>query len=293
MKKVIVVSVCFFIVALSLFALEAEKPTVGIAWRGDTASPSFSRVVKYLEAAGAEVVVLEKATTEDLAYYKDGSLSDDYLQFDFSLTEEAVGIIGNTERINVPESLDKVDLIVFTGGEDLSPFFYNSDYLSDDPIYNPDRDASDYLTLRLAEEKEIPVFGICRGMQLLAVYSGASLIIDLPQYFSERGEYGYSHRSEDGSYTFHSLSFIEHSFLSGLVGENVASSHHQAVDPENKGKCRILALCEDVAEAIEIPFSAPAFGIQFHPEYYADYPESREWKESVSLLTSFLSSISL
>ena len=286
------------IVILSVFVLlscrtideTTKTPLVGIAWRNDTSSPSFNRIKEYLESGGAEVIVLEKATTSDLEYYSDGTIKDDYLQYDFSLTEEASQVVKTTENIVSPESLDRVDLVVFTGGEDLSPYLYGDSFLSDDPIYNPDRDVSDYLTLRLAMDKGIPVFGICRGMQLMAVYGESSLIIDLPCYF-EIEEEKYRHRSVDGGYTFHSLSVAENSLLSGIDLDNVASSHHQALDTASGGEYSTIATDGLIVEAIEIPSSSFAFGIQFHPEYYVDYKESEEWKSSLEILRRVLSQI--
>ena len=109
----------------------------------------------------------------------------------------------------------------------------------------------------------------------------------------DKGQYGYEHRSEDGGYTFHSISIVGDSFLSSLSLHSVASSHHQALDASSMGRVKPLAYKGEIVEAMEIPFSAPAFGIQFHPEYYYDYKDSVEWIESLALLKGFLSSIDL
>lgn len=271
-----------FLVSCATTEKESRAPIVGIAWRDDTSSSAFKRVKEYLEEGGAEVIVLEKAMTADLEYYEDTAIKDDYLQFDFSLSSDAVDIVKTTENIIEPASLGKVDLVVFTGGEDISPYFYGDSYLSDYPIYNPDRDISDYLTMRLAMEKGIPIFGICRGMQMMAIYSGASLVIDLPQYFAERGEEEYRHRSVTDSYTFHSVTIVEDSFLSGLDLDRVASSHHQALLAGGSGDYKVLAVDGEIVEAIEIEPSS--YGIQFHPEFFVDFKDSKEWCVSLEIL---------
>ena len=182
-------------------------------------------------------------------------------------------------------------MIVFTGGEDISPYLYDDSYLADEPIYNPDRDISDFLTLRLALDREIPVFGICRGMQLLAIYSGASLITDIPSLYENDDEAAYRHRSNDGGYTFHYVTVEEDSILSILKNEKVASSHHQAIDAASGGEYKVLAVDGDIIEAIEIPSSSFAYGIQFHPEYNSDYKDKKEWKVSLELQSRVIDKI--
>ena len=291
-RLIIVLILSVFIIFPSYTTtIEDENITIGIAWRNDTSSSAFNRIKNYLEESGADVIVLEKAITDDLEYYSDGSIKDDYLQYDFSLTDEAAEIVKATDKIKAPASIDSVDLIVFTGGEDISPYLYDDSYLADEPIYNPDRDISDFLTLRLALDREIPVFGICRGMQLLAIYSGASLITDIPSLYENDDEAAYRHRSNDGGYTFHYVTVEEDSILSILKNEKVASSHHQAIDAASGGEYKVLAVDGDFIEAIEIPSSSFAYGIQFHPEYYSDYKDKKEWKVSLELLSRVIDKI--
>lgn len=269
---------------ISCASTEKEKDEepflIAIAWTDNTSS--FSRHEEFLAGRGDQVIMLTKTTSDDLEYYSDGTLSDDYKRYDFSLTEEAVDILMSTSSINIDSIIDEADLVVFSGGEDISPYIYKEDFLLDEWIYNPERDSSDLLTLRYAIDNGIPVLGLCRGMQLISAYEGGSIIRDIPAYKEERGEAGrYDHRSEDDKYTFHPIEMAEGSFLDGLEITDVASYHHQAVSMDDG--FNIAATYNGIIEAFEIPEDR-IFALQFHPEYFSDHKESEEWRQSLAVL---------
>lgn len=272
----IILSVLF---VASCATVETDDMTIGIAWRPDEKSNSYKRVYDYLSSLGNDVVMLGLATSSDLEYYGT-SLSDDYLNYDFSLSSDAAEILKETDDIKIDE-IDSVDLIVFTGGEDVSPSLYGEDFLLDDPVYNPDRDSSDYLTMRYALENDIPIFCICRGMQMLGALEGGKLIMDLPEYLDEDI---YAHRTIEGSYTFHSLE-TDDNLLSSL--SSVASSHHQSIDIDNPGLLTITSTYKGVVESVTLDGGAFVYGVQFHPEYFV-YTDGKERDESLALLRDIL-----
>lgn len=308
----------------SSIGVNGDKPlVVGIAWRQDVKSSAFMRVVDYFSSAGFEVVLLDKVVSSSLEYYPDGTLSDSNVNLDFSLTEECVEVL-RACSVEVPAGVSDVDLIVFTGGEDISPTLYGKPFdldsldFSDMYVYNAERDASDYLLMRYAMDNDIPVLGICRGMQMLAIVSGYCLIEDIPSYYASRGvSDAVMHRVVDGGYSFHEV-FVESPDGHGLfdAGETftVASSHHQAVDMfcmylgsgstscvsfsafDRSSGC--LDDCLDgcpesvrIPEVLERTDKTFAVGIQFHPEYYIDYPDAPGHEASVRFLERLKNSL--
>lgn len=264
-----------------------KKALIALAWKPGLGSESMNEVLSFLEKTGSDVIMLEKTTSSDLSYYEDGTLSDDYLNWDFSLNEEAVTILKGTENINVDERINDVDLLIFLGGEDVSPSLYTEDFeLMDDPTYNPERDASDYLLMRYALSNDIPTLGICRGMQMMYVVNGGTLIQDLPLFLEELGEEDvYLHRSENGKKTFHSITIEDKELKKIIKCGIVSSSHHQAVSNELPNNVIPVAYTGHIIEAIKLKDHKNALGVQFHPEYF-NSPVME--KEGVELIKSLI-----
>jgi putative glutamine amidotransferase len=165
---------------------------------------------------------------------------------------------GNTSE------LDSCGVLVLSGGSDVDPAFYGG------PARHPSitgvdkqRDEFELHLLREAIAKKIPVLGICRGMQVMNVFLGGTLIPDLE-------EAGYpSHRSrEEGTACLHSVGVEKESLLSAVAGTAsgvVHSSHHQAVGIPGSGVAVSSRSADGVIEAIEVP-GAAILGVQWHPE---------------------------
>ena len=181
---------------------------------------------------------------------------------------DAVAAAGNvplvlpagTNQAAVAQLLASVDALLLCGGEDVEPRRYGTEPSPRLGEVNLRRDVWEYLLLDEAVKRRLPVFGICRGCQLINVYFGGTLWQDLP---SERpGEV--AHRSTDG----HAIRIVAGSRLAeclGTDGLKVSSSHHQAVKNLAAG-FRATAFAPDgVVEAIESE-TLPITGVQFHPE---------------------------
>ena len=156
--------------------------------------------------------------------------------------------------------LDRVDMLVFQGGEDVEPSRYGEKPSPNLGRVNLRRDAWELEMLGRAKRRKMPVLGICRGCQLLNVGFGGTLWQDVP---SEKP--GAAVHRIDGE---HDLAVVAGSHLARLLDGKVLSVnsiHHQAVKKPASG-FRVTATSPDgVVEAIECG-DYPAMGVQFHPE---------------------------
>jgi putative glutamine amidotransferase len=118
------------------------------------------------------------------------------------------------------------------------------------------------LLFQAARERDLPVLGICRGMQIMAVAAGGTLVQDLP---SEIGSN--IHRPGPGEFCDHAATFVTGSKAADIVGEStiVNSSHHQSV--VDAGTLTVTGWAEDdTIEALEDPTKKFLVGLQWHPE---------------------------
>lgn len=95
------------------------------------------------------------------------------------------------DKTNVAEVAAGHKAIIFPGGTDVCPSLYKEPQAwyndADKPSFNVARDVSDYILMAYCLDNDIPVMGICRGMQMYNVVSGGTMIQDLPTYFSQNG----------------------------------------------------------------------------------------------------------
>jgi len=259
------------------------RPVVGVAWKSNQESESFVAACQAVEAAGGRPVILGQVLSADLTY--ENNMLVGSTDADGVLTADAVKLIRcNTwQGSNVEEVMDGITAIVFPGGEDISP----SLYYSPQPVeclegFSAERDVSDFLLMSWCLEKDVPILAICRGMQLLAVVSGADMIQDLTLYMGHLGkEYRYEHRNEPASpgayrdFASHDVKVTaEDSLLSRLTGtdtiKDVPSWHHQAVRNVNGTRLVVTGETdtdgERIIEAIERPDKTFVLGLQYHPE---------------------------
>lgn len=161
--------------------------------------------------------------------------------------------------------LSRLDGLILSGGGDLDPEIYNG--RSHVTIYNVDRerDRSEISLAQLILSTNIPVLGICRGLEVLVVATGGSLIPHLPD---EVGEV-VIHRAEQSLAAEHSVKMAANSRLAEIVGAtelNVFSWHHQAAKIVPQEWNVTAQAADGVIEALEHKHHPWAIALQWHPE---------------------------
>ncbi len=167
------------------------------------------------------------------------------------------------------EALALLDGLVLAGGADIDPACYGqpADPHTVDTV--PERDRFEIALARGAIERDIPLLGICRGMQLINVALGGTLIQHLPDRFGH-GDHRRVLGSFDGS--DHDVRLLDGTLAqqaaAGATVHATKSHHHQGVDCLGAGLVisGVSALEDDLAEAIEIPDRRFVLGVQWHPE---------------------------
>ena len=259
---------------------------VGIAWRADTDSEFFTNICKAMEAAGGTWVMLDQVMSSDLAYDEAGHLTE--CVTDIGMLDEVGGKyvrLNTWHGSNAEDVIQNVSIVLFTGGEDISPnlFFQPEPWhgIEEEIDYNAERDVSDYLTMTYCLDHDIPVMGFCRGMQMLSVVSGGEVIQDIPTWFEEQGvEYSFEHRNQKATpesyrdYAPHAVNVQEGSLLHDIVGVDTLTGcpswHHQAVKNVDNTRLEVTGTTDTdgirMIEAVERTDKTFAVGLQFHPE---------------------------
>ncbi len=292
MKKTIALVTLFIVMFGILVSGQAEvtgfpgQPVVGIAWRADTDSEFFTNICKAVEAAGGTWVMLDQVRSADLSYDAEGRLTQGVTELGSLDATAAKFVRLNTwHDSNAEDVVKNVSIVLFTGGEDISPtLFYTPEPwhgIAEEIDYNAERDVSDYLTMTYCLDHDIPLMGFCRGMQMLSVVSGGEVIQDVPAYFAELGaEYNFEHRNQKSTpdsyrdYAPHDVQVSEDSFLYEMVGvaalEGCPSWHHQAVKNVDDTRLAVTGYTMTngvlMIEAVERTDKTFAVGLQFHPE---------------------------
>ena len=160
--------------------------------------------------------------------------------------------------------LDGLDGLILTGGLDVQPELYGAErHPLSDPA-RPDRDAWELALLRGARARRIPVFGICRGLQLINVAAGGTLHQHLPEALgTERYKLG------GGVFARNTVRVEDGTRLAGLVGAGplpVHSYHHQGIDRVGDGLLVTARSDEGLVQAIELPGADYLVAVQWHPE---------------------------
>lgn len=199
---------------------------------------------------------------------------------DFAMGVARAGGIPVHLSVSGPTDVVKrVDGIVLAGGEDVDPRRYGQRPSGKVGPHDTRRDEFELALIFEAFERDIPILGICRGLQLLNVACGGTLIADL----ASRAEFEehlpiYPAATRVQTVTLSSGSLAAQVFGGEL---DINSFHHQAVDEAGDGVEIVGRSADGVIEAIEIP-GHDILGVQWHPELYRAPDPAFDWVVSAA-----------
>jgi len=163
--------------------------------------------------------------------------------------------------------LERVDCVLLSGGRDLDPQLYGEQPHQKTGKIHPERDHSELLLAKAALSRGIPVLGICRGHQVVAVAGGGTLWQDLPSQLPTC----IKHKQDAPRwYPSHAVTAVPGTRVASLLGTEfkVNTYHHQAVKDLPLGWIECAVAPDGVNEAMEMPGDVFRVTVQWHPECF-------------------------
>lgn len=228
------------------YTTQAARPLIGITgnYANETCTLAEGYYKSVLQAGGIPVIIPPRfvATQQD-----DGQPA---------------------ENGDLSELLDRLDGIIFSGGGDPNPLLFGEEPVRELHSITPERDMQELLLVRLAYDRQIPMLGICKGIQMINAALGGTLYQDIN---SQMDGIRIKHsQDQDRRYPSHTVKVEPGSLLHRLLGAEIPvnSFHHQAC--KDVAPClRVCATAPDgVIEAIESNEHKSILGVQWHPEPY-------------------------
>jgi putative glutamine amidotransferase len=167
---------------------------------------------------------------------------------------------------------DLADGVVLTGGGDVEPYLYGGQPHPTEGDVQPDRDEEEITVTRWAAADGKPLLGICRGIQVIAVAAGGTLVQDIPSLLPEATLHQYQYNNDNShpdDYLAHAVELVPDSRLAGILQSHTVwtnSLHHQAVESVPQ-PWRVAGRSTDgVVEVVEHREHPFLIGVQWHPE---------------------------
>ena len=162
-----------------------------------------------------------------------------------------------------PDVVDVLDGLVLSGGGDVTPARYGAAPHPATGRTSAVRDAAEEALLRAALARDVPVLGVCRGMQVLNVTLGGTLVQHLPEVVGHDG-----HRPGPATFGRTRVRLDADSLVGRLLGDDVevGCHHHQAVDVLSPELVAVGRADDGTVEAVELRGPRFAVGVQWHPE---------------------------
>lgn len=191
----------------------------------------------------------------------------DLLPTEYAVSLEAAGGVPMLlPPVALPDAaahvVSRIDALVISGGADVDPGRYGAQPHARTAGWQPDRDGWELALLTAAEQAGLPVLGICRGMQLMAVHAGGTLDQHTPDVVGHE-----THSPGGDSYGTIEVETAARSRLAGLVGPRVEVSchHHQSV-ASHPGFTAVAHATDGTVEAMEAAGDRFRLAVQWHPE---------------------------
>ena len=177
--------------------------------------------------------------------------------------------------MTIETALDAVGGVMLTGGDDVEPSRYGEAPHATTAVAEPGRDEFEIALVRAARDRRLPIFAICRGVQVLNVAFGGTLVQDIPSAVTGAIRHSLTVPPNTPYTLAHEVWVEKDTLLSRLLGDRmtgdsceVNSRHHQSVKTVAPG-FRVSATAPDgVIEAIEDPSLPFCLGVQWHPENF-------------------------
>ena len=195
------------------------------------------------------------------------SASADLLPTEYAAAVEAAGAVPVLlPPVTLPtaagRAVARIDALVVSGGVDVDPARYGADPHPRTTGWQPERDEWELALLSAADEVRLPVLGICRGMQLMAVHAGGTLDQHTPDLVGHE-----MHSPGRDAYGTTRVETVAGSRLAGLIGERaeVSCHHHQSV-ASHPGFTPVARAEDGTLEAMEAAGDRYCLAVQWHPE---------------------------
>jgi putative glutamine amidotransferase len=163
------------------------------------------------------------------------------------------------------ELLDRVDALILAGGADVDPASYGAPPHAEVTRTVPERDRFELAMAHRALERELPLLGICRGLQMLNVARGGTLLQHVPDVVGHE-----EHRHTLGQFADHAVELEAGSLAARAAGAErlaVKSHHHQGIEELGEGlEVTGRSVPDQLAEAVEDPDRRFVLGVLWHPE---------------------------
>lgn len=197
----------------------------------------------------------------------DGRLYENYANW--IAVDRNVELVRLGHKLNNLKEIERCAGLFMTGGEDVHPRYYNkAEYVAQFKLsdFDESRDEFEMQLLTYWQTSKIPLLGVCRGLQLVNVFLGGTLIPDLPSFGK------FNHARKLAAPRYHNIQVDTNSRLFPLLGVKsgeVTSIHHQSIDRAGDGLAANTITMDGVIEGVEWldpEGKSPAVLVQWHPE---------------------------
>lgn len=170
------------------------------------------------------------------------------------------------------ELLDRIDGLLLSGGVDVDSLIFGEMPHPKMGAVAPERDVTELILIKQALERDMPILGICRGHQVLAIAAGGTIWQDLPDQVPSALKHA---QNAPRWFPSHPVTIMPGTKLAALLGEGerrVNSFHHQAVKRVPHGWVASAIAPDGINEALELPGKKFVISVQWHPENFAGRP---------------------